>query len=175
LVQSGAMRTMAKPPSPERIRLTISVSPEVHAAFQRMADVSGMSIGRAMGDWLADTLEGAEMVTAQLERARQAPRQVAADMRQQLLGSVDLMDEVLQGMRTGHKGAAGAGRGSAAVPGAEAATPSPRPVIRGGKSPRKTLSKGKGKGNPRADEYVRLAAKLPRGTDHDFDFHGGDE
>ena len=128
---------MTKPPSPERIRLTISVTPEVHAAFQRMAAVSGMSIGRAMGDWMSDTLDGVQMVTTQLERARQAPRQVAAEMRQQLLGSVDLMDEVLHTMRSGKAPAAAAGGMPAGARPAAAAEP-PRPVIRGGKSPGKT-------------------------------------
>lgn len=41
----------------DRIRLTISVEPEVHAIFSKMAEASGMSLGKCMGDWLADTAE----------------------------------------------------------------------------------------------------------------------
>ena len=64
------MRTMTKPPSPN-IRLTITVTPEVHAAFSRMAEASSMSLGRCMGEWLADTVEGVEFVTAGTERSAQ--------------------------------------------------------------------------------------------------------
>lgn len=125
---------MTKPPSPERIRLTITVTPEVHAAFKRMAEVSGMSIGRAMGDWLGDTLEGVEMITGQLAKARQAPRQVVAEMRQLSLGAVDMADEILDGLRSGRL-VMPPEKVSRARPGAPgpAASP-PRPVIRGGKS-----------------------------------------
>lgn len=132
------MCTMAKPPSPtpERIRLTISVTPEVHAAFQRMAEVTNMSIGRCMGEWLADTMEGAQMLTAQLAKAREAPRQVIKEMRQGVLGLADEMDQLLTDMRNGKaQGPAAADRGSAGSHGPAAAAPAPRPVIRGGKSP----------------------------------------
>ena len=36
----------------EVIRTTVPVRPEVHAAFKRLADVQGVSLGRAIGDWL---------------------------------------------------------------------------------------------------------------------------
>lgn len=127
---------MAKPPSPDRIRLTISVTPEVHAAFTRMAEVSGLSIGRAMGDWLADTIEGVEMITGQLAKARQAPRTVVKEMRQGLLGLTDEVDQLLAGLRNGSIKVPAAAGGMAGLPGTRPATaaPPPRPVIRGGKS-----------------------------------------
>jgi hypothetical protein len=139
VVQRGAMRTMAKPPSPS-IRLTITVSPEVHEAFTRMAAASSMSLGRCMGEWLADTIEGAEFVTAQMVKAREAPRQVAKDLRQMALGAVDLADDLLADMRSGklaRPATAGAKTLGSHQP-ALAAPTSPRPVIRGGKSPGKT-------------------------------------
>lgn len=135
------MRTMAKPPSPKPVRLTITVSPEVHEAFTRMSEVSGVPVGRCMGEWLADTLEGVQMITSQLERARQAPRLVVAEMRQMALGAADMADEVLADLRKGKVGTGGGGdlreRGGAAG-GAD----TPRPVIRGGKS---TTDKPKGR------------------------------
>lgn len=133
------MCTMAKPssPTPDNIRLTITVTPEVHAAFTRMADASGLSLGRCMGEWLADTLEGVEFVTAQMVKAREAPRQVAREIRQMALGAVDLADDLLTDLRAGRKPGAGAAGG--ALP-AAAGTP-PRLVIRGGKS---TTGKAKG-------------------------------
>jgi len=135
---------MANPPSPEKIRLTITVSPEVHAAFSRMAKVSGLPVGRCMGAWLEDTLEGAEFVTGQLEKAREAPRQVVAEMRQWALGAVDQADELLGAMRAGKPlnsvkvlvpGQEGGPRARGVPAAPEAA--SPRPVIRGGKSSKK--------------------------------------
>ena len=131
---------MTKPPSPN-IRLTITVTPEVHEAFQRMAAASSLSIGRCMGEWLGDTLDGVEFVTAKLVEARQAPRQVAKDLRQMALGAVDLADDLLSDIRQGklkfEKPVAAPEREALVAPG-QAAAPAPRPVIRGGKSGGKT-------------------------------------
>lgn len=134
---------MTKPPS-QNIRLTITVTPEVHAAFQRMAEVSGMSLGRCMGEWLGDTLEGVEMITGQLAKARAAPRQAVKDMRQGLLGLTDQMDELLADLRSGKtliEPLARPGRDARSAPspgGGAAVVETPRPVIRGGKSPGET-------------------------------------
>lgn len=131
---------MTKPPSPtlENIRLTITVTPDVHAAFTRMAEASGMSLGRCMGEWLADTLEGVEFVTAQLVKAREAPRQVVREMRQGMLGLADEMDQLMTDMRSGKVKVPPAGDARSAPRPAAATTP--RPVIRGGKSGGKTLT-----------------------------------
>jgi hypothetical protein len=132
---------MTKPPSPN-IRLTITVTPEVHEAFQRMAAASSLSIGRCMGEWLGDTLEGVQFVTAKMVEARQAPRQVAKELRQMALGSVDLADDLLNDIRQGKlrfdKPVAATERDALAAPD-QSAPPAPRPVIRGGKSGGKTL------------------------------------
>ena len=40
----------------ETIRVTVPVSKEVQEVFKRIAEASGSSVGRSMGDWLADTL-----------------------------------------------------------------------------------------------------------------------
>ena len=47
-------------PDQKAIRVTVPVTPEVQAAFQRLAAASGMSTGKAMGEWLADTMEGVD-------------------------------------------------------------------------------------------------------------------
>ena len=138
VVQSGAICIMAKPPSSEHIRLTISVTPEVHAVFTRMAEASGMSLGRCMGEWLADTVEGAEFLTHQLVKAREAPRTVIKQMRQQALGLSDAMGDLLEDIRTGKvnvgKEGAHAGAKAGGSPGARTAPP---PLCNtGGKVPR---------------------------------------
>lgn len=79
-----------------------------------------------MGEWLADTLEGVEFMTSKLVQARQAPRTVIRQMRQEMLGLADSFTEVLGTMKAGpmpgatHSGVLGSGP--------------PRSVIRGGKS-----------------------------------------
>lgn len=112
VVQNAPMKT---PQSPARVRLTISVSPEVHETFTRMAQAGGMSVSRAMGDWLADTLDAAQHVTTLMERARQAPKIVAREMHSYALGLADETAAVLEQIRTRKAAAqtsAGAGGGA---------------------------------------------------------------
>ena len=105
------MFTMKKPPvPPTRIRLTITVTPDVHEAFQHYAAASGMSIGRAMGDWLGEQVSAVTYAALKFEEVREAPGAIAL----QLVG--------------------GASAGGPARPAAAGGSP-PRPVIRGGNSP----------------------------------------
>jgi len=64
----------------DRIRLTISVLPEVHEVFVSMADAAGISLGKCMGDWLADTAEGAQFVAMKMQEARKAPKTVMREL-----------------------------------------------------------------------------------------------
>lgn len=119
---------------PPNIRLTITVTPEVHAAFSRLSSASGMSLGRSMGEWLGDTLEAVEFTASKVEEARSAPKKVVREMHAYALGLADETGVLMEQLRQGSAG--GAGKRSAAPP----APLPPRPVIRGGKSP----EKGKG-------------------------------
>lgn len=109
--------------------------------FKRLADASGMSISKAMGEWLGDTVEGAEFMAAKVEQARAAPRQVVQELRAMALGNADMLTDLLGDLRAGKKvppplpGQAGGGTSSGG------GTASPRPVIRGGKSS-KNVPKG---------------------------------
>lgn len=102
----------------ERIRLTITVTPEVHEVFSRMAGASGLSLGRTMGDWLTDTLEGAQFVAQKMEDAKAQPRMVIREMQAMLQGTREELDAVVEGMRSGPAGAAriAGGTGRAASP-----------------------------------------------------------
>jgi len=93
-----------------------------------------MSTGRAMGEWLADTIEAASFMAEKLEQARAAPRIVAREMHAYALGLADetgaLLEKVRQkGREDRAQGQAPAGR-AAGAPGPS----TPRLVIRGGKS-----------------------------------------
>lgn len=122
----------------ENIRLTISVSPEVHATFQRLSKAGNMSLSKAMGEWLADTVEAADFMASKMEQARAAPKIVMREMHAYALGLVDETSDLISRMK---KGPAEAG-GDAVAPRPSRAAPSPRPVIRGGKSKVKNHANG---------------------------------
>lgn len=121
----------------DRIRLTITVTPEVHEVFSRMAEAGGMSLGKCMGEWLADTIDGAQFVAQKMQDARKAPRVVMREMQAFARGMVSEVDSMAADVRrTGAQGAA-APRSS---------HPSPPSSNTGGKVPRANPQK---RGEPR--------------------------
>jgi len=80
----------------ERIRTTISLSPEAHEVFKRMAEAGNLSISRCMGDWLADTLDAAEMITLKMEDAKREPMRVVKELRAMVAGMVASVDDMAQ-------------------------------------------------------------------------------
>lgn len=80
---------MTSPPTQSNIRLTISVTPEVHETFKRFSAAAGMSISRAMGEWLGDTIEAAQFTASKMEQARAAPKLVMREMHSYALGILD--------------------------------------------------------------------------------------
>lgn len=131
---------MKTPPTPfpdqadtgDRVRLTISVTPEVHEAFTRLSKASGVSLSRAMGEWLADTLDAVTYTAQKVEEARAAPKLVMRQMHAYALGLADETGSLLDSLR-----AKGAGARLSQAVGAPAGHPAPtppRPVIRGGNS-----------------------------------------
>lgn len=83
----------------KQIRLTIPVSPEVHEVFTRMAKASNVSLGRAMGEWLQDTLEGAQFVALKMEDARSSPRTVLRELQAMSSGIREDVDGLLERFR----------------------------------------------------------------------------
>jgi hypothetical protein len=57
----------------KKIRFTISVDEDVHAAFVEMAETAGQSLSTAVGDWLCDTTESARFVSAKMRELRMSP------------------------------------------------------------------------------------------------------
>lgn len=129
-VHNAPMKT---PQAPARVRLTISVSPEVHDTFTRMAEAGGMSVSRAMGDWLGDTLDAAEHMATLMERARAAPKIVAREMHSYALGLADETTALMAKLR--EKGAQDPRGAGAAPAGAGPARSSPPSGNTGGKVP----------------------------------------
>lgn len=122
----------------DRVRMTITVPAATHAVFQQMADVSGLSLGRVMGDWLADTADGAVLITQKLVEAKQAPKRVMREMQvmsRQLVREVDELTDELRS--SGWKSGADV-RAAQAAPGSVA--PSSNTGL---KSPPSKAKKGK--------------------------------
>ncbi len=121
----------------ERIRTTISLDPEVHAIFVTMAEAAGTSVSRCMGDWLADTAEGAQFVSMKMQEARRAPKTVMREMQAMAVG---LHEEITS--QIGRRGQGGGTRTHAGASGDLAASspPSPPSSNTGGKVPRENPS-----------------------------------
>lgn len=113
---------MQPPPTIEtkEVRLTIPVSAEVHEAFTRIAKATKMPVGRAMGEWLGDTIEAAQLMAEKLEQARAAPRLVMQEMHAYALGLADetgaLLDKVRKEGQKAREGRARADRPATAAP-----------------------------------------------------------
>ena len=102
------------PPSStaERVRVTVPVTHDTLEAFRHYADLAGVSVGRAMADWLGEQLDAVTWQALRFEELRDEMRETPRAIAEAV--------------------AAGGGRQADARPGA-AGSP-PRPVIRGGKS-----------------------------------------
>lgn len=118
------MRTPPTIDKPETIRLTIPVSVEVHRTFERLAKASGMPLGRAMAEWLADTLDAAAFMAETMEKARAAPKLVAQELHAYALGLGDETGRLMERLR--EKGRTAGTQADAAAPrAARAAGPTP--------------------------------------------------
>lgn len=101
------------PHTSRQVRTTISVDAEVLEVFQRLSAVTGMSQSKAIGEWLADTVDAAATMADLMEKARQQPKMVAMELRGYALGLSDLTADLVNQVKA--KGAAGsASRRSAA-------------------------------------------------------------
>ena len=110
-------KTLSTPTRPTRV--SVPISPEALEAFERLAKAGNMSTGRAIAEWLNDTLDGVTYMAATMERARAAPKIVAAELHAYALGLADETGELMQKLRTmglTGKGAGGA-QATAALPG----------------------------------------------------------
>lgn len=103
------------PPTKKPVRTTISVDSDVLEVFQRLASLSGVSQSRAIGEWLKDTVDAANLMADLMQKAREQPKLVAQELRGYALGLSDLTQELLQQVR--EKGPEGPdGKRSAAGP-----------------------------------------------------------
>ena len=114
-------------------RVSVPVSAEVLSAFERLAAAGNMSTGRAMAEWLADTVEGVEFMASKMEQARAAPKVVMRELHAYALGLADETGQLMRDIAA--KGKADRSRASAER-GPSGGLPTPPPSNTGGKVPR---------------------------------------
>lgn len=83
----------------EKTRVMVPITPEVKAVFERLAAAQGCTTGRAISDWLTDTLEGAAAIADLVEKARKEPIAAMRQMHSYALGLGDMTTEILEGLR----------------------------------------------------------------------------
>lgn len=90
------MRHMTKIVSPptRTPRISVPVDADTLEVFERLAKAGNMSTGRAMAEWLRDTVEAAELMASTMERARAAPKIVTAELHAMMLGMADQTKEL---------------------------------------------------------------------------------
>ena len=113
-------KTIPPPPNPSRV--SVPVDAETLAVFQRLGKAANLSTGKAIAEWLRDTVEAAELMASTVERARAAPKVVTAELHAMMLGMADQSKE-LADKYAKFRGAMPDTGAGAARPGPEAPTP----------------------------------------------------
>lgn len=104
-------KILSPPTKPPRV--SVPVTAEVLQVFERLAKAGNMSTGRAMAEWLGDTVEAAEYMATTMERARAAPKVVMREMHAYALGLADETGELMRQIaKKGDAGRAGVGASS---------------------------------------------------------------
>ena len=80
----------------EKTRVMVPITPEVKAVFDRLAAAQGCTTGRAISEWLTDTLEGAAAIADLVEKARKEPIAAMRQMHSYALGLGDMTTEILK-------------------------------------------------------------------------------
>ena len=73
----------------DRVRFTITVESDVHAAFVELAGVSGQSLSRVVGDWLRDTSDSARFTAVKLREVRMQPAEALRELAAHQMRAVD--------------------------------------------------------------------------------------
>jgi hypothetical protein len=94
-----------------RVRTTITIDPEVLEIFKRMAASARISVGRAIGDWCADTADGAQFVAAKMEQARKEPQLVMREMQASAAGLLAEIEQAGREVAEARRGHPRGGRG----------------------------------------------------------------
>jgi len=136
------MHHMITPHTPKPIRVTVPVSPEVLALFQRLSQVSGVSVGRSMGQWLDETREGLAPMIDIVEKSRTAPKTAIRSLQRYASTLQDISDDLFDKVKHMDKGEAAMAK---AVSSASVVT---QKLRKGGLTPPSSNTGGKGRETP---------------------------
>lgn len=90
-----------KKDSPKPIRISVPISHEVLAKFQRFSEASGLSLGKSIGNWLRDTASGLEAMTDILETHQKTPSQAMEKLSNYAAALQDMTEGALELMKKG--------------------------------------------------------------------------
>lgn len=82
-------------------RVSVPITPEVLAKFQRFSDASGLSVSKSIGDWLKDTVSGLDAMTDILEAHKRSPAQAMERLTTYASALQDMTSETLLAMKSG--------------------------------------------------------------------------
>ena len=82
-------------------RVSVPITAEVLAKFQRFSDASGLSVSKSIGDWLRDTASGLDAMTDILEAHKRSPAQAMEKLSLLASAMQDMTGQALQGMKNG--------------------------------------------------------------------------
>ena len=157
-------KTLSPPTKPPRV--SVPVTEEVLQVFQRLAAASGMSTGKAMAEWLADTIEAAEYMAQTLERARAAPKVVVREMHAYAMGLADETGELMRDLARKSAADRAGARASGAPRASTGEPPIPPSCNTGGKLPQpqeKQLDRLKDfQANLKAKAAAKKGPKVPK-------------
>ena len=86
--------------SSKTIRISVPITPEVLAKFQRFSDVSGLSLGKSIGDWLKDTVQGLDAMIDILEAHKQSPAKAMEKLTVYASALQEITSDTLVSMKT---------------------------------------------------------------------------
>lgn len=78
------------------VRLSVPVTPEVQATFQRLAEASGRSMAASLSQWLVDTQQAADLMADNIERLRASPGDVVARVRLHTASLEDFAEQAIE-------------------------------------------------------------------------------
>ena len=83
------------------MRVSVPITPDVLAKFQRFSEASGLSVSKSIGDWLKDTASGLDAMTDILEAHKRSPAQAMARLTTYASALQDMTSGALEGMKRG--------------------------------------------------------------------------
>ena len=95
------MHNAAMKESTKTTRISVPITPEVLAKFQRFSDASGLSLGKSIGDWLKDTAAGLDAMTDILETHKKTPAQAMEKLATYASALQDMTSGALEAMKKG--------------------------------------------------------------------------